>query len=326
MIRKFDHTKVDYERYVDLRNTILPEQPTSVAFEKRWIRDWPEDQLFRRVFLESPQGQTLAAADFQHLPWSFHPQKFGLMIFVRPEARRQGLGSRLFDYIFDELRAYDPISLESQTREDWSDGQRFLEKRGFQIVNRQQQSKLDPTGFEPARYADLMARVEKSGLIIKSLGQALQADPEVMQKLYDLENETINDVPWHDEMTSRPFADWLKGYKDNPDLLLDAYTVAYDGDQVAGVSQLWGSQATDTLLYTGFTAVKRAYRHRGLATAMKVHAIQYAKNRVTSDGKPPKIVTSNEATNPMLQINLRLGFKEEPAWLIYAREEEVIYV
>jgi mycothiol synthase len=320
-IRNFNYITADYERYVALRNIILPDQPSSVEFEKRYVRDWPEDQLFRRVLVENAQAQTLAVADFQHLPWSYHPRKFGFMIFVHPEARRQGLGGRLFDYVLEELAAYNPIALESQTRENWHEGVRFLEKRGFQRVNRQQQSKLDPAGFDPTQYADLLTTVSESGLEIKTLGQAMQSDPDVMRKLYELETETIDDVPWYEEMTSRPFEDWLKGYQDNPDLLLDAYTVAYDGDQVAGLSQLWGSQATDTLLYTGFTAVKRPYRHRGLATAMKVQAIRYAKNLIAADGKPPRIVTSNEETNPMLQINLRLGFQEEPAWLIYAREE-----
>jgi mycothiol synthase len=320
-IRRFDFSKADYERYVALRNLILSDQPSSVEFEKRFLRDWPEDQLFRRVLVEDGQRQTLAAAETSHLPWSYHPHKFGLMIFVRPEARGRGLGGRLFDYLLEELAPYEPQSLESQSREDWPAGRRFLEKRNFQIVNRQQQSKLDPAGFDPAAYAELMAKVENSGLVIKSLGQAMEADPAVMRKLYELETETIHDVPWHDEMTARPFEDWLKGYQDNPDLLLEGYIVAYDGDKVAGLSQLWGSQATDTLLYTGFTAVKRPYRHRGLATALKVHAIQYAQGRMASDGRPPQIVTSNEETNPMLQINLRLGFKEEPAWLIYAREE-----
>ena len=319
-IRPFDYTTADIERYVEIRNLAVPDQPSSVEFEKRFLRDWPEDQFFARLLVEDQAGCTIAMADYHHLPWSYHPHKFGLMIFVHPQARRQGLGGRLYDTVLEELSPYDPASLESQTREDWPDGVRFLEKRGFQLVNRQQQSRLDPAAFEPERYKELLAKIEKSGLVIKSLGQALQSDPEVMRKLHGLEMETKNDVPWYDEMTERPFAEWIKGYQDNPDLLLDAYTVAYDGDQVAGLSQLWGSQATDTLLYTGYTAVRRPYRQRGLATAMKVHAIQYARKQVAADGKPPRIVTANEETNPMLQINLRLGFKETPAWLIYVRE------
>jgi GNAT superfamily N-acetyltransferase len=230
------------------------------------------------------------------------------------------VGGRLFDFILQELAPYDPTSLESQTREDWPDGVRFLEQRGFKLVNRQQQSKLDPARFEPEPFKDLLAKIEASGLVIKSLRQAMEADPAVISKLHGLEMATMNDVPWYDEMTERPFEEWVKGYQENPDLLLDGYIVAYDGDQVAGLSQLWGSQATDTLLYTGYTAVRRPYRHRGLATAMKVRAIEYAKGLVASDGRPPRIVTSNEETNPMLQINLRLGFEETPAWLVYVWE------
>jgi len=92
-----------------------------------------------------------------------------------------------------------------------------------------------------------------------------------------------------------------------------------DGDEYVGVSYLWGSQATDEILYTGFTGVRRSYRHRGIATALKVMAIRYAQSRKTNSGRPVVIRTNNEETNPMFQINLMLGFQELPAWLAYVK-------
>ena len=67
----------------------------------------------------------------------------------------------------------------------------------------------------------------------------------------------------------------------------EAHLVALDGAAVVGMTQLWASQATDALLYTGFTGV--------------------AQSR-----------TGNEESNPMLGINLRLGFVPRPAFLILA--------
>jgi GNAT superfamily N-acetyltransferase len=159
-IRKFDFTTADFERYVEVRNITVSEQPSSVEFEKRFLRDWPEEQFFSRLLMEDREGRTMATADYHHLPWSFGPQKFGLMIFVLPQVRRQGLGGRLFDFIIQDLAPYDPASLESQTREDWPEGVRFLEKRGFKLANRQQQSRLDPAHFEPQQFGGLLSMLE----------------------------------------------------------------------------------------------------------------------------------------------------------------------
>jgi len=61
-------------------------------------------------------------------------------------------------------------------------------------------------------------------------------------------------------------------------------------------------------LETGLTGVRREYRRRGLATALKSQNIEKAKILGTK-----QIQTSNEESNPMFQLNLRLGFVAQPA-------------
>ncbi len=52
--------------------------------------------------------------------------------------------------------------------------------------------------------------------------------------------------------------------------------MAVDGDEYVGMSNLWDDRASDAL-YTGLTGVKRSHRRRGIATALKVRAIAYAR-------------------------------------------------
>jgi mycothiol synthase len=60
---------------------------------------------------------------------------------------------------------------------------------------------------------------------------------------------------------------------------------------------------------TGYTGVLRAYRGRGVATALKVAAVQWARARGMA-----YIYTGNDLTNaPMLAINSQLGFEPLPA-------------
>jgi GNAT superfamily N-acetyltransferase len=317
-IRPFDNTLADYEQYVALRNSINNDEPASVAFEQRFDREWPDDLLHERLLIDGEDGRALAAAEYNHLLWSNKPREFGFMIYVREDTRRQGLGNRLYRHILQTLAAHHPTGFETKTREDWPDGIRFLEKRGFTIVNRQEQSQLDPASFESETFAAEIEAAAAAGITLKTLRDFLAEDPGALRKLYDLEVDVLPDLPWYSEMSARPFAHWARAYENNPDLLPDGYIVALDGPMVVGLSQLWGSQATDALLYTGLTAVRAPYRGKGLATAMKVRGIQFAKS-VAGGGNPPKIVTSNEESNPMLQINLRLGFRPLPAWLIYHR-------
>jgi GNAT superfamily N-acetyltransferase len=107
-----------------------------------------------------------------------------------------------------------------------------------------------------------------------------------------------------------PFEKWRKDIIEDPMFLPDAYFVALDGAEYVGMSNLWDDRASDHL-NTGLTGVKRSHRRRGIATALKVRAIAYAK----ANGHP-LIKTGNEVGNrPMLSINQRLGFVRQPDWI-----------
>jgi len=57
------------------------------------------------------------------------------------------------------------------------------------------------------------------------------------------------------------------------------------------------------------------YRQRGIATALKVKAAEFAQQVGAAT-----IMTMNEESNPMYQLNVQLGFKPLPTWITYKRE------
>ena len=81
------------------------------------------------------------------------------------------------------------------------------------------------------------------------------------------------------------------------------------------LSCIWLSLSNPDKLYTGLTGVRRAYRRRGIATALKTQAIAWAKTQGAS-----YLETDNEENNPMYQLNLALGFQPIPALLDYILE------
>jgi ribosomal protein S18 acetylase RimI-like enzyme len=318
--RPFNYSDEDYAAMVNVWNAVWTDQPASMEYEQRVDRDRNPQYLFERLLAVSfPQETVVGYANFGHRPWSYHPQKFFIDIYVSPTDQGRGIGSYLYDQFLMEIEAQHPIMLESGTREDKIQAMRFLEKRGFQVATRLPTSQLNAAEFDKTPFLPFLEKVQASGLQIKSFRELSASRADHLPQLYDLHNEVEQDVPWHEEIKQFPFEQWKKGYENNPDLLEDGYFVALDGEKYVGVSYLWSSQATDEILYTGFTGVRRAYRLRGIATALKVLAIEYAQSHPTKSGRPVRIRTNNEESNPMFQINLMLGFKELPAWLAYVK-------
>ena len=113
-------------------------------------------------------------------------------------------------------------------------------------------------------------------------------------------------------------ATWVKRVRDNPNLIPEAYAVGVDeatGEYV-GVSNLWRLQGEEDALETGLTGVRRAYRRRGVALAMKLRSLRWAKEQGY------RLVKTWNATNNegMLAINEALGFEKRPAWIDYIHD------
>jgi RimJ/RimL family protein N-acetyltransferase len=83
-----------------------------------------------------------------------------------------------------------------------------------------------------------------------------------------------------------------------------------------GISRLQRSAWQPDVLDQGFTGVDPDYQGRGIALALKVRTIEFAQAHGFA-----AIATQNDTTNePMLHINERLGFRREPAWIMFERQ------
>ncbi len=327
-IRPFDYSDADYNATVALWNAAHPDHPSSAQFQKREdesLRSQPERVLYRALAVleetTSEPGRCVGAGHFMHKPWSYHPHKLGIFITVHPAYQNAGVEEAIHAHLEKEMQPIQPASLETVAFENDLYKLQFLARHGFRVVQREQESELDTAHFDPGLYAGLLDRVAASGIRIRNLNEMAAEDAEHLRRRFALESELVTHVPYYDDqITPQPYDDWLKGFHDNPDLLPEANLVAVDGSRLVGLTDLWASQATDRILYTGFTGVLPAYRRRGIATVLKVRALTVAKQRLTARGLPPVVRTGNNENNPMLQINLRLGFQPRPATLVYFKE------
>jgi GNAT superfamily N-acetyltransferase len=307
-IRPFTGSDADYTAMAAVRGAAYPEYMLS-ADELR-VHDTKRDPKcsYLRLVAEI-DGQMVGGGVFSHMAWMFHPQKFELGVYVHPQAQGRGVGGQIYERLMAELAPREPITLRYSVREDSSAGLRFAAKRGFVEDKRAWESRLDVASFDFAPFAGQAEKLAAQGVEIFTLVDLEARDPDFWERYYELDIAASADVPSPEPQTLPTFGQWRK-YFTGPGFLPEGQFIAVADGQYVGLSNIWSREST-TDLDTGFTGVHPEYRRRGIALALKLCVIDYAK-RVGA----PIIRTDNESSNRgMLSINEALGFVRQPAWL-----------
>ena len=261
----------------------------------------------------------VGAADVYSLPFSADDHRFGFMVIVDPDHRRRGIGTALHSHIVAGLDLGPVDGWESAAWEREPSGSAFLEGLGFEVASVHQMSELALGSVDTAGFGSVIDSVESSGVEFLSLGQYLDAVPDADRELYDLALELNRDVPWYEEVAKPPLEVWRAEFLDSELILKDAFTVALADGRLIGQSALMRDAHDHTVLRTGLTGVRDSYRRRGIARAMKMRAIEQATS-LPAVAEGLRILTGNAAENPMLDLNLELGFVKQPAWSIYTKD------
>jgi GNAT superfamily N-acetyltransferase len=311
-IRKFEQNSEDYQAAVAIHNAIWLEYPNSVA---EWIdNDSRRAEKIRwgRYFAEV-DGEAVGLAAYSQSLITYHPQKFWVEIDVLPGYRRRGIGRQLYDHLMQELAPYEPVKLLTSTRQDFEGGTEFAQVLGFTETMREWESRLDIRKFNRAEWQKYPEQVAAAGIEIKTVAE-LESEQDHYARLYALDIQLARDVPEPDPFAEVTFEDWMKIW-DRPNLLRDAWFVAIHNGEYVGESSLWKNETLKHVLYTGLTGVHRDYRRQGIAMALKLKGIDYAQQYGATE-----VRTWNEINNQgMLGINIRLGFVQQPAFIIYEK-------
>jgi GNAT superfamily N-acetyltransferase len=313
-IRPFQRIEAEYLAIVALENAVWPDFPQTVE-EWRHRDETRDSQYLYERFVVEVKGEVVAVGNYCEPWWSLKPGKYHFNISVHPDFRRRGIGSTLYDKFMSDLAERQPTTLTANTRENQVEAVRFLTERGFRPAMRAPVSYLDLANFDPAPFAAYPAGVREQNIDIRPLSEIMLEDPDWKRKYWELDWEIIQDVPSPDPITKSPLEVFEQRVFGSPSFVPEAQYIALDGGQWVGMSGLWRTQAATHMLYTGLTGVVRSHRRRGIAMAMKLRAIDFAREYAAT-----KIETDNEEGNPMFQINLKLGFEPQPAWLDFEKK------
>jgi GNAT superfamily N-acetyltransferase len=315
-IRPFEQTEADYQALVDLEKAIWPENHPSVAEWQHYDSTIEPRYFWERWMIDGDDG-LIAYGNCSETWWSYRPGKYRVDVWVHPDFERQGLGTKIYDHLMERLAARDlkPNWLTSNARDTKPQAIRFLEKRDYQAVMRWVSSELQLTNVNPAAYEPLFQKLEQTGIQVKTVAELSQTDANWQRKIYDLDWACAQDEPQPDALTQEPLEKYVKQYFEGPSFWPEGWFIAVANDEhYVGLTALEKNDDEPEKLGSGFTGVLRDYRRRGVATALKVRAIQLAQTVGAAS-----IKTGNEENNPMYQLNLSLGF--EPLYSLLAFEK-----
>jgi GNAT superfamily N-acetyltransferase len=245
---------------------------------------------------------------------------------VHPTYTRQGVEGLLYEYMLAHAEQHiSPLTtLATDTYEDQHDRVSFLSQRNFLPVMRTLKSALQVANFDSIPYQPLISQIAARQIGIHTLVDLQAQEQHWKEKLYDLRWTLVQDVPAVEPPTQISIDEFENMIFGDPGFQPQAWFIAVDETQPTnesrmvgpfiGMSNLWVNDPSYRRLDTGLTGVIQGYRRQGLATALKVYTVEFAKQQGSQ-----VIVASNEENNPMYQINERLGFQPIPAYVSYRK-------
>jgi mycothiol synthase len=223
------------------------------------------------------------------------PELVFVLITVLAGQRRRGAGTALYEAISAWTRERGLDELEAVVADDDDESLAFALRRSF-VEDRREQgvalrlAEIEPPLVEPPPGVEIVTWAER---------------PEAARGMYEVAIEAFPDVPgWENELME-PFEDWLAhdmtGSGDRP----EATFVALAGDEVVGYAKFALTDAQPTTAHHDLTGVKRAWRGRGVARALKATQIAWAK----ANGYEELRTRNDERNAPIRKLNKEFGYR-----------------
>ncbi len=296
-IRSVD-TDEDLTLWAEIVNTTTPEDPTSLD-EMRWA-----DRIYpggRRLLAERG-ADAIGAASVGRI-YMYPPEYPDLWgsIVVRSTDRREGVGEALLVALSDHARSVGKTGLHMRATDAHPEGIDFLAHRGFVEVERSRMVRLELAGVT------LPDHTMPDGVVLDTLA----GRPDLVDGIFAVALETFADIPGGDEpMAVGDFEEFRARDVVRPGIPPDAFMLAIDPatDEVVGYASLIMLPGSETVAWHDMTAVRRAWRGRGIALALKRATIAWAIRRGLT-----ALETGNDIANgPMRAVNARLGYRPLP--------------
>lgn len=307
-------TNEDFPRIVAIINRQETEG-TSLEEMERGERLRPAEVPFVRLGAVDAAGEVVAYGVTSHSP-EMPEGCFNMRVRVDLDSRHLGAGAELYRALEEWALARGATRLEGTVKEDLPEALAWAERRGWVKEHHLFESTLQLANWAPSPdLVETRSRVEASGIRFSNLADEVPAS-EVIRRFYDLIDVMRMDVPVFGERPLAPFEIFKKYVESDPHFDARNVLLAIDGEKWAAMCDLQVMPSGG--MYHGLTAVDREYRGRGLSTAIKVVALEYARDKGV-----PYVRTNNHSANErMLAVNRKFGYVPAPGFYTIAKTFE----
>ncbi len=315
MLRTEHATLADAPALAALWNATYPDKVTQEdSFHKRLQQD-PSQTGY---FLTRAEERVAGAARYNLSRREGDPAgKYWVYLTLGKTDDESAVVESLYRTLIETLTTLGAKSFYTMTHETKGGQRESLESLGFAEILRSYGADLDVASVNLEAHGDVEVRLNAQGIAIRTRAE-LTDDPAHVAKLHALYLETNRDVPevgHADTMTLPEFEQHLS----REDALPDAYFVATQGDDYVGYTEMFAEglhAAKPHTLQQETTAVKRSHRRLGIALALKLRGVAYARRHGI------RSINTGMASNnvPMVTLNTRLGFVAQPAWITLRKE------
>ena len=281
-------SEADIEAFLVIRAAVDPANPMT---REAWDA---ERDTAGRLDLLGCVGQDAVGCAFAERMYGDPSSSIG-WISIRAEHRRQGFGTALLRRVAEHVSGFGGSLLFAGTTSTALDMLAFLAHHGFEEVGRMQDVELVLAG------ADTVVALPE-GIVIMPLSADLDAGAHAVAL------EADADVPVATPIGTGDLTRWRER---NLNALAERELsfAALAGDEVVGFAI--AGRCVPGVVEHYMTGVKRAWRGRGVARALKGAQITAAR-----EAGHERLRTQNDLANaPMRAINERLGYRPRLEWV-----------
>ncbi len=301
--REFEPCERDYALMAALSDLEWPEWPDSAEEIRREDALRQPGAFFQRAFAEL-DGKAVACYTLVTPRGRGQSGVLDMQLMVSPEFGTPEIEAAVCREAARQAEAQGVPLVTCHCRDDRPARLKALEGEGFSAELREPVSGLDLTSFDATAYAPVVERVKGEGIVIASVAGLERAGVEWKRSMWELRARVMLDVP----TVRPPFQESFEQFcqlTDDPVLFNpESKWVAHNGERIVGKTSLYLIHGKPENAATGLTGVLPEYRRRGIATAVKACALEWARSQGVRT-----VYTGNEEGNPMYQLNLAMGYR-----------------
>lgn len=291
----------DYERAALVRNAWVLIDPQLPKEMYTYMTEDPKDANIIR-FLLNDSERDVAYLSVVQCFWSAEPGVYQVNMNFLPDAFSPELFAEALGRALRHIRGFGGTKVSVWSFSPKAELIQELTRHGFEAGQKNPVSgcMLQEFDLEPwsAQYP------LPSDLRLVTAAQLRDEFPnDWTRRLHDFENIGMQDVPLPQPFQPLAHEVFEAGLL-SPFTNLETVFYLADGEQLVCGTAFGQNKVDPTEAFTFLTTTLRSYRRRGLARSLKIHAMQQAKSRGVR-----RLITDNEESNPMLQLNLALGFR-----------------